>query len=158
MSAEKNTFAIETTSLTKKYGNKVVVKRLNLKVREGEIYGFIGRNGAGKSTTLKMLCGIASPTEGEIRIFEKPVSDPVVRRRLGVLIESAGLYFHMTARQNVMMKAKCMGITDEKSVEEVLRMTGLADAGKKKVKHFSMGMKQRLALRLRCLEIRTCLS
>lgn len=151
MSAEKNTFAIETTSLTREYGNKVVVKRLNLKVREGEIYGFIGRNGAGKSTTLKMLCGIASPTEGEIRIFEKPVSDPVVRRRLGVLIESAGLYFHMTARQNVMMKAKCMGITDEKSVEEVLRMTGLADAGKKKVKHFSMGMKQRLGVALALL-------
>ena len=151
MSAERNTFAIETRSLTKIYGHKAAVKQLELKVREGEIYGFIGRNGAGKSTTLKMLCGIASPTEGEIRIFEKPVSDPVVRRRLGVLIESAGLYFHMTARQNVMMKAKCMGITDEKSVEEGLRMTGLADAGKKKVKHFSMGMKQRLGVALALL-------
>lgn len=151
MSAEKNTFAIETTSLTKEYGNKVVVKRLNLKVREGEIYGFIGRNGAGKSTTLKMICGIAWPTEGEIRLFGKPVSDPVVRRRLGVLIESAGVYPHMTARQNVVMKAMCMGLADERSVDDVLRMTGLADVGKKKVKHFSMGMKQRLGVALALL-------
>lgn len=143
--------AIETTSLTKMYGGKAAVKRLNLKIQEGEIYGFIGRNGAGKSTTLKMICGIAWPTEGEIRLFGKPVSDPVVRRRLGVLIESAGVYPHMTARQNVVMKAMCMGLADERSVDDVLRMTGLADVGKKKVKHFSMGMKQRLGVALALL-------
>ena len=130
MSAQRNIFAVETTALTKMYGDKAAVKQLDLKIREGEIYGFIGRNGAGKSTTLKMLCGIASPTEGEILLFGKPVSDPLVRRRLGVLIESAGLFRNMTARQNVMMKAKCMGLADEKSVDEVLAKTGLADTGK----------------------------
>ena len=98
-----------------------------------------------------MICGIAWPTEGEIRLFGKPVSDPVVRRRLGVLIESAGVYPHMTARQNVVMKAMCMGLADERSVDDVLRMTGLADVGKKKVKHFSMGMKQRLGVALALL-------
>lgn len=143
--------AIETIALTKIYGEKAAVKGLDLKIREGEIYGFIGRNGAGKSTTLKMICGIAAPTQGEIRLFGKPVSDPVVRRRLGVLIESAGVYPHMTARQNVVMKAKCMGLADEKGVDDVLGMTGLADAGKKKVKHFSMGMKQRLGVALALL-------
>lgn len=147
----ENTFAIETTALTKMYGDKAAVKRLDLKVREGEIYGFIGRNGAGKSTTLKMLSGLASPTEGEIRLFGKPVSDPVVRRRLGVLIEAAGLYPNMTARQNVVMKAKCMGLADENSVDYVLQVTGMQDAGKKKVKHFSMGMKQRLGVALALL-------
>lgn len=151
MNSERNTFAIETTALTKIYGDKAAVKQLDLKIREGEIYGFIGRNGAGKSTTLKMLCGIASPTEGEIRLFGKPVSDPVVRRRLGVLIESAGVFLHLTARQNVVMKAKCMGLADEKSVDEVLSVTGLANAGRKKVKHFSMGMKQRLGVALALL-------
>lgn len=151
MSAERCAFAVETTALTKIYGDKAAVKQLDLRVREGEIYGFIGRNGAGKSTTLKMICGIAWPTEGEIRLFGKPVSDPVVRRRLGVLIESAGVYPHMTARQNVVMKAMCMGLADERSVDDVLRMTGLADVGKKKVKHFSMGMKQRLGVALALL-------
>ncbi len=148
---KENTFAIETTALTKMYGDKAAVKHLDLKIRVGEIYGFIGRNGAGKSTTLKMLCGIASPTEGEILLFGRPVSDPAARRRLGVLVEAAGLYPNMTARQNVVMKAKCMGLADEKSVDEVLQITGLSDVGKKKVKHFSMGMKQRLGVALALL-------
>ena len=100
MKMEKgNTVAVETRYLTKKYGEKTVVRQLDLKIREGEIYGFIGRNGAGKSTTLKMLCGLAAPTDGEVRLFGKPVSDPIVRRRLGVLIEAAGFYPGMTARR-----------------------------------------------------------
>ena len=147
----ENTFAIETAALTKMYRNKAAVKNVDLKIREGEIYGFIGRNGAGKSTTLKMLCGLASPTGGEIQLFGRPGSDPAVRRRLGVLIEAAGLYPHMTARQNMVMKARCMGLTDEGSVDEILRLTGLRDTGRKKVKQFSMGMKQRLGVALALL-------
>ena len=152
MSTERrDKLAIETMALTKMYRDKAAVKNVTLKVREGEIYGFIGRNGAGKSTALKMVSGLASPTEGEIRLFGKPVSDPAVRRRLGVLIEAAGLYPNMTARQNAVMKAKCMGLADERSVDTVLKVTGLADTGRKKVKHFSMGMKQRLGVALALL-------
>ncbi len=147
----RDKLAIETMALTKMYRDKAAVKNVTLKVREGEIYGFIGRNGAGKSTALKMVSGLASPTEGEIRLFGKPVSDPAVRRRLGVLIEAAGLYPNMTARQNAVMKAKCMGLADERSVDTVLKVTGLADTGRKKVKHFSMGMKQRLGVALALL-------
>ncbi|MCI8894997.1 MAG: ABC transporter ATP-binding protein [Lachnospiraceae bacterium] len=146
-----NPYAVETRALTKLYGGRAAVRHLDLQVREGQIYGFIGRNGAGKSTTLKMISGLARPTEGDIRLFGKPVSDPVIRRRLGVLIESAGLYANLTARQNVMMKAKCIGLADEASVDTVLSQTGLSDAGKKKVKHFSMGMKQRLGVALALL-------
>ena len=105
----------------------------------------------GKSTTMKMLCGLARPAEGEIRLFGKPVSDPAVRRRMGVLIEAPGLYPNMTARQNAVMKARCMGLADERSVDEALLLAGLADTGKKKVKHFSMGMKQRLGVALAML-------
>ena len=147
----RDKLAIETMALTKMYRDKAAVNHVTLKVREGEIYGFIGRNGAGKSTALKMVSGLASPTEGEIRLFGKPVSDPAVRRRLGVLIEAAGLYPNMTARQNAVMKAKCMGLADERSVDTVLKVTGLADTGRKKVKHFSMGMKQRLGVALALL-------
>lgn len=148
---KRKAFAVETVGLTKCYGDKAAVRDLNLKVGEGQIYGFIGRNGAGKSTTLKMLSGLVAPTSGEAWLYGKPVSDPVVRRRLGVLIESAGLYPNMTARQNVVMKAKCMGLTDEKSVDEALELAGLADTGKKQVRHFSMGMKQRLGVALALL-------
>ena len=143
--------AVETVALTKQYKDKAAVKNVTIKIREGEIYGFIGRNGAGKSTTLKMLSGLANPTEGEIRLFGRPVSDPAVRRRMGVLIEAAGIYPNMTARQNAVMKAKCMGLADERSVDTVLKVTGLADTGRKKVKHFSMGMKQRLGVALALL-------
>lgn len=147
----KKEYAVETICLTKRYRRKAAVRQLNLKVREGEIYGFIGKNGAGKSTTLKMISGIASPTEGEVLLFGRQVSDPVIRRRIGVLIEAPGLYPNMTARQNVVMKAKCMGIADEKSVDTVLKVTGMQDTGKKQVKHFSMGMKQRLGVALALL-------
>ncbi len=153
MTTEKESIpAVETRGLTKIYGGKAVVRDLDLKVGQGQIYGFIGRNGAGKSTTLKMISGLASPDRGEVRLFGKLVSDPVARRRLGVLIEAAGLYPNMTARQNAVMKAKCMGLTEEKkSVDQVLELTGLTDTGKKSVKHFSMGMKQRLGVALALL-------
>ena len=152
MSTKKeNILAVETRGLTKLYRDKAAVRDLNLKVGEGQIYGFIGRNGAGKSTTLKMISGLANPTQGEVLLYGKPVSDPVIRRRLGVLIEAAGLYPNMTARQNVIMKAKCMGLAEEKSIDRVLELTGLSDTGKKRVKHFSMGMKQRLGVALALL-------
>lgn len=151
MDKKEETFAVETVALTKLYKGKAAVNHLNLKVREGAIYGFIGRNGAGKSTTLKMLCSLVKPAEGEIRLFGKPVQDPFVARRIGCLIESAGLYPKMTARQNMIMKARCMGLSDEKSVDLILERTGLSDTGNKPTKLFSMGMKQRLGVALALL-------
>ena len=151
MKEQEKGLAVEAVCLTKMYQKKAAVNRLDMSVREGEIYGFIGKNGAGKSTTMKMLCGLARPAEGEIRLFGKPVSDPAVRRRMGVLIEAPGLYPNMTARQNAVMKARCMGLADERSVDEALLLAGLADTGQKKVKHFSMGMKQRLGVALAML-------
>ena len=151
MNKEPKLFAVETTALTKTYKGKNAVSHLDLRVREGAIYGFIGRNGAGKSTTLKMLCGLAAPTSGEIRLFGKPVNDPISARRVGCLIESTGLYPNMTARKNMIMKAKCMGLADEKNVDQVLGIVGLSDTGSKKAKFFSMGMKQRLGIALALL-------
>lgn len=146
-----NAPAVETTALTRLYRGRAAVNHLDLKVKKGAVYGFIGRNGAGKSTTLKMLCGLVKPSEGEIRLFGKERNDPAVARRIGCLIESAGLYPNMTARQNMLMKTKCMGLTDEKCVDNLLEQTGLAGAGKKKTKHFSMGMKQRLGIAMALL-------
>lgn len=151
MNENQTGLAVETIGLTKRYKGKAAVHKLNLKVRQGAIYGFIGKNGAGKSTTLKMLCGLAKPTEGEVRIFDKPSNDPLIPRRMGTLIEAPGLYPGMTARQNVVMKARCMGLAGNESIDKVLERTGLADTGKKKVRQFSMGMKQRLGIALALL-------
>lgn len=144
-------FAVETNGLTKLYKRKAAVNHLDMRVREGAIYGFIGRNGAGKSTTIKMLCGLAKQTEGEMRVFGRPAGDRIVAGRVGALIESAGLYPNMSARQNLCMKARCMGLADEKGIDNVLAATGLSDTGNKKTKHFSMGMKQRLGIALALL-------
>lgn len=144
-------FAVETMGLCKTYGNTEAVSQLNMQVKTGAIYGLIGPNGSGKSTTLKMLCSLVHPTNGEAKLFGRSVNDPMVRRRTGVLIEEAGLHHDLTARDNVRMKAECMGLADKRTIDSVLDITGLTNTGNKKVKHFSMGMKQRLGVALALL-------
>lgn len=140
---------LQTTNLTKVFGKQKAVNQVNVTINKGSIYGFIGRNGAGKTTFLRMVSGLAHQTEGEISLFGKTgkaLSD--VRNRIGCLIESPGIYGDMTAYENI--KAKCIfcGVTKKGYVEEVLELVGLSDAGKKKAKNFSLGMKQRLGIGL----------
>lgn len=144
-------YAVQTKNLSKKYGQKAAVNHLNLEVKKGDIYGFIGRNGSGKSTTLKMCCGLARPTEGEISLYGLPVTNPIARRRVGMLIEEAGLYPHLSARDNMILNAKCLGLTDYKSINTILDMVNLSYTGKKPVRAFSMGMKQRLGIAMALL-------
>lgn len=144
-------YLIQTHQLCKKYKDRYAVDHIDLHVKEKEIYGFIGRNGAGKSTTMKMICGLVHPSEGEIQLFGKGRLDAISRKRIGALIENAGVYPNMNARENVMMKAKLIGILEESSVDEVLEVVHLKDTGKKKVKDFSMGMKQRLGIAMALL-------
>ena len=143
---------IRTASLCKCYGRLPAVDHLEMHVPKGAIYGFIGRNGSGKSTTLKMLCGLAYPTSGEIRLFDKPVDDDLARRRVGALIEETGAYPTLSGRENLILKAVAMGLTDEKRrADEMLGLVGLGTAGGKKVKKYSMGMKRRLGIALALL-------
>lgn len=143
---------IETQNLCKKYGKKTAVSAMNMHVKQGDIYGFIGRNGSGKSTTLKMLCGLAWPSEGSIRVFGKSLSQASVRRRIGVLIESAGLEPGKTAYENMLLKAMLMGIADpDTEILKTLKLVGLNPEDKKKTKQFSMGMKQRLGIAMALL-------
>lgn len=144
-------YLIQTHQLCKKYKDRYAVDHIDLHVKEKEIYGFIGRNGAGKSTTMKMICGLVHPSEGEIQLFGKSRMDAISRKRIGALIENAGVYPNMNARDNVMMKAKLIGILEESIVDEVLEVVHLKDTGKKKVKDFSMGMKQRLGIAMALL-------
>ena len=138
---------IQTMGLSKRYKDKWAVDHLELKVEQGDIYGFIGQNGAGKSTTLKLLCGLASPTEGEITIFGRPLRDTVAHRRIGMLIEQPGLYKDLSGRENLRLYADLLGVADPKAkVDETLKTVGLAPGERKPVKQYSMGMKQRLGV------------
>lgn len=139
---------IRTVSLSKRYGDALIVKGINLSVMEGTIYGFCGPNGAGKSTTLKMLLGLVRPTEGEISVFgrkETPKNRIDILRQTGSLIESPSYYGHLTGRENLEILRGLLRVPKE-NVDEVLKIVRLDGQGKKKVSAYSLGMKQRLGL------------
>ena len=143
---------IETIGLTKAFGGKMAVDQFDMHVGQGDIYGFVGRNGAGKSTVMRMLAGLAEPTGGEVRVFGSSPCEAGASRRIGALIESPGLYGSMSATDNLMMKALALGLADPKDkVRDLLDLTGLGSVGSKATKNFSMGMKQRLGLALALL-------
>lgn len=143
---------IETNGLSKAFGSKMAVDQFDMHVGQGDIYGFVGRNGAGKSTVMRMLAGLAAPTGGEVRVFGMQPREASASRRIGALIESPGLYGSMSATDNLMMKALALGLADPKDkVRDLLDLTGLGSVGSKATKNFSMGMKQRLGLALALL-------
>lgn len=140
-------YAVNTNLLTKKFGQHTAVNQINLHVKRGEIYGFIGRNGAGKTTCMKMLCGLATPTSGEICLFGKQGAQAKeMYERIGNLIENPGLYPNMSAGENLKCECLALGIHKKGYIEDILEQVGLQEAGKKKVKNFSLGMKQRLGI------------
>lgn len=139
--------AITVTNLSKSFKGRYAVKDLDMHIPKGAIYGFIGENGAGKSTTQKMICGLLLPTKGEISLFGKSANDADIRSRMGVLIENPGIYYGWTAYENLLMQAFNIGVANpEKTVKNALDIVGLGNTGKKKVKEFSLGMKQRLGI------------
>lgn len=157
-------YAIETRGLTKVYGGRRVVDDFAMAVQPGDIYGFVGKNGAGKSTVMKMICGDVAPTAGEVVLFGReavgvaPADGAASRvdgegtRRIGVLIEQPGLLPGLSAYRNLMVKALAWGIVDAPArCEEALRLVGLTGVGSRKVRGFSLGMKQRLGLALALL-------
>ncbi len=161
---ESGVSAIECRGLTKAYRGRRVVRDFSMTVEAGDIYGFVGRNGAGKSTVMKMICGDVAPTAGEVVLFgtagptatgAAPLAGTGLSgdvRRVGVLIEQPALLPNLTAYQNLMAKALAWGIVDGPArCEEALRLVGLSGAGNKKVHGFSLGMRQRLGLALALL-------
>lgn len=142
-------YIMTTQNLTKKYGEKAAAKDINIHIREGEIYGLIGRNGAGKTTIMRMLSGLSNPTEGSFSLFGKTGKDALKEmKNVGVLIEHPGLYPNMTAYENLRLKAIAMGCDNKKYIDEVLELIGLTGARDKKSKSFSLGMRQRLGIGL----------
>lgn len=144
--------AITIRALNKSYGDKQVIKNLNLTVPKGSIYGFIGKNGAGKSTTQKMVTGLIHKSSGELKIFGDDVDSDQVRRKIGSLIESPGLFLNMTTYDNIYMHAINLGLKFPKQASnEKLALVGLTEAKNQKAKKLSFGMKQRLGLAMALL-------
>ena len=140
---------LQTKALTKQYGHQKAVDNVDIHIKKGAIYGFIGRNGAGKTTCMRMIGGLAKPTSGEISMFGYAGKDlSKVRSRVGCLIEAPGVYPNMTAKENIEMKCRLFGISKKGYAEGILDKVGLLNVGKKKTKHFSLGMKQRLGIGL----------
>lgn len=136
---------LRTEGITKIYGKHTVVDHVSMHVKKGDIYGFIGKNGAGKTTFMRMVAGLAAPASGSMELFGSENLE-CQRQRIGVLIEQPGLYGAMNARENMEIVRRSFGIAEKNAIDEMLEFVGLLDAGKKKVKHFSLGMKQRLGI------------
>lgn len=139
--------AIEIRGLTKTFGNKKAVSSLNMTVPAGSIYGFIGENGSGKSTTEKMICGLIHSDRGKIRLFGRDFTDPKVRKNIGVLIEAPGCFPDMSVWDNMMLQADNLGIRHpKKEIAEVLKTVRMEGAASNKFKNCSLGMKQRIGI------------
>ena len=136
---------IETKDLTKSFGSKLAVNHVNMHVQKGDIYGFIGRNGAGKTTAMKLILGLLRANEGSVELYGSDKNLDVSRKKIGSLIETPALYRNASAYENLKRYSILFGGTEE-DIKEILDFIGLADTGKKKAGSFSLGMKQRLGI------------
>lgn len=144
---------LEAHDLTKKYRHTVALDHIDLQIERGKIYGFIGQNGAGKTTFLRLVTGLAFPTSGTLALWGKssPQDLQAQRKRIGCMIETPALFPTMTAYQNMEIQRIQRGIPDKVVIEKTLNMVGLEDTGKKNVRNFSLGMRQRLGIAIALL-------
>ncbi|MGE7024584.1 ABC transporter ATP-binding protein [Solibacillus cecembensis] len=142
------TYLIKTNQLTKVFEGKEVVSGVNMHVKKGEIYGFLGPNGAGKTTIMKMLTNLVKPTSGEIEIFGERLTNTSyeVLKRMGVIFEYPIFYEKLTAKENLELHCEYMGYYDKAGIDRALDLVKLHNVDNKKVKDFSLGMKQRLGI------------
>ena len=139
---------LKTYNITKKYGSQVAVDNVNITIRKGDIYGFIGQNGAGKTTLIRIITGLIHKSGGEIELLGANEENELNKARtmVGSLIETPSFYTNMTARENLEVSRLVRNIPGKKCIDEVLELVGLKDVEKKKVKNFSLGMRQRLGI------------
>ncbi|OCA96394.1 ABC transporter ATP-binding protein [Clostridium beijerinckii] len=141
-------YILRTHNLTKSFKNFSAVKNFNMNIKKGEIYGFLGENGAGKTTAIRMIMGLIRPTAGEIELFSQGITkqNRNLFQRIGSMIEYPGFYPNLTAGENLEIHRRMMGIQDKESIINALKITGIQDVKNKNVKEFSLGMKQRLGI------------
>ncbi len=141
-------YIMETVGLRKAYKRNIVVDDVNIHIQKGAIYGFVGPNGAGKSTVMKMILNLLRPDAGEVQLFGEKVTDHSyeIFKKVGSIIENPYFYDKMTARQNLELHCEYMGFPNKERIDEVLHLVELQNVEGKQVRHYSLGMKQRLAI------------
>ena len=142
-------YILKADALCKSYKNFKALNRLSMSIPKGSIYGLVGKNGAGKTTLIRLICGLQEPTSGEYTLYGRKNTDKDAaksRRRMGAVIETPAVYLDMTAADNLKQQYQILGLPSYDGLEDILALVGLADTGKKKVKNFSLGMRQRLGI------------
>ncbi|MBQ8086546.1 MAG: ATP-binding cassette domain-containing protein [Lachnospiraceae bacterium] len=142
-------YVLKTTNLSKHYKNFKALDNLTMHVPKGSIYGFVGRNGAGKTTLIRLICGLQSPTSGDYELYDISNTDKAIagsRRRMGAVVETPSIYLDMTAKDNLKQQYRILGLPSFDGLQELLKLVGLENTGKKKAKNFSLGMRQRLGI------------
>lgn len=142
-------YVLTTNALCKHYKNFKALNGLSMHVPKGAIYGFVGKNGAGKTTFIRLICGLQPATGGEFTLYGVKGTDREIgkaRRRMGAVVETPSLYLDMTARDNLRQQYRILELPSCEGMEELLNLVGLGDVGRKKVRHFSLGMRQRLGI------------
>lgn len=144
-------YVLETESLCKRYGKTRVLQDIDLKIPKGSIYGLVGKNGAGKTTLMRIVTGLQAPTSGTYTLSGVKNTDrkiTSVRRRMGALVETPGLYKNLSAYDNIKLQYINLGLTSYDTIPELLELVKLQDAGRKHAGKFSLGMRQRLGVAL----------
>lgn len=142
-------YVLTTNALCKHYKNYKALNGLSMHVPKGAIYGFVGKNGAGKTTLIRLICGLQPASSGDYTLYgvkntEKGMEK--ARRRMGAVVETPSLYLDMTARDNLKQQYRILGLPSFEGMEELLELVGLGNVEKKKARHFSLGMRQRLGI------------
>ena len=149
-------YVLQTFGLTKKYGHRNAVDGVNMNISDGDIYGFVGENGSGKTTVIRLICGLIRANSGYFELFGKDSRGSGIGsagRRLGAIVETPSVYRNMSARENLRMQSAILGIDDEARITEVLETVGLSAVAddKKRAGNFSLGMRQRLGIAMALL-------
>lgn len=142
-------YVLTTDHLCKNYGHFKALNQCSMHVPRGAIYGFVGKNGAGKTTLIRLICGLQRPTSGSYRLYGSENTDKKIleaQRRIGAVVETPSIYLDMTAEENMKEQYYVLGLPSFEGIPQTLKLVGLEDAGKKKAKDFSLGMRQRLGI------------
>lgn len=149
-------YILRTVGVSKKYRSNWVLRRVNMNIQRGDIYGFVGENGSGKTTIIRLITGLISADEGHIELFgvsSESAEIISVRKKLGAIVESPSIYKNMSASENLKMQSTILGFDDDEKIKHVLSEVGLSEVydDKKKVGNFSLGMRQRLGIAMALL-------
>ncbi len=142
-------YILKTQTLCKQYKDCKALDHLNMNVPKGAIYGFVGKNGAGKTTLIRLICGLQNPTGGGFTLYDTPNTDKAIsqaRRRTGAVVETPSVYLDLSAEDNIKQQYRILGLPSFTGIAEILKLVGLENTGKKKARHFSLGMRQRLGI------------